>query len=456
MLEYTDLLELTLLVRHLPSILTDDEKASLLKAFGAERVRVMQSRGHMKDCAFASFHDHASTRTALLMLHQLDVLGKRLVVTYARPEQAHFIPKVLAGPECSLTSAKDVPAATTSCCCEEVRNFVRQTNSITRTSRPAAQLPLCLSYEYPPANKRIIERIGSCLMTSVPFYVQVLHLMNKMNLPCPFSDSDSYAIPHSDGSHDMEVTTASAMMDDASSVETELSSEEEPSSGTTELRRSQNRPAARKISNELVEKRRKKLKCILRHTAPEAVRSFSTRTTSATDICKKSINIVVNSIFNQTSGGDVTEVLDETGSFGKFSPIRSRTVDLHLQSEFDFSTVFSLEWIQKRRLDKTKFDEYPVFKNYSHGSPSSRLYIKNVAKKVTLLDLKRIYGNFVDVSIPSEIQAFDVCLMTRGRLRGQAFVSLANVDQASVALRSTNGLMLYDQPIVVAFARSHL
>lgn len=37
----------------------------------------------------------------------------------------------------------------------------------------------------------------------------------------------------------------------------------------------------------------------------------------------------------------------------------------------------------------------PVFKNYQPGAPSCRLYIKNLAKQVTVNDLDYIYRRFL-------------------------------------------------------------
>lgn len=37
----------------------------------------------------------------------------------------------------------------------------------------------------------------------------------------------------------------------------------------------------------------------------------------------------------------------------------------------------------------------PVFKNYAKGAPTSRLYIKNLAKTVTEDDLKYIYNRYL-------------------------------------------------------------
>lgn len=44
----------------------------------------------------------------------------------------------------------------------------------------------CLKYMYPPPSSTILANIVNALASVPKFYVQVLHLMNKMNLPTPF------------------------------------------------------------------------------------------------------------------------------------------------------------------------------------------------------------------------------------------------------------------------------
>lgn len=46
--------------------------------------------------------------------------------------------------------------------------------------------PVHLKYQYPPPSRKVLENIAKALATVPKFYTQVLHLMNKMNLPCPF------------------------------------------------------------------------------------------------------------------------------------------------------------------------------------------------------------------------------------------------------------------------------
>lgn len=49
---------------------------------------------------------------------------------------------------------------------------------------------------------------------------------------------------------------------------------------------------------------------------------------------------------------------------------------------------------------------------------------------------------------------YDVRLMTEGRMKGQAFVTLPSTKLAQQALEETNGYILKDKPLVVQFARS--
>lgn len=45
-----------------------------------------------------------------------------------------------------------------------------------------------LTYDYPPINPIICHNIATALYKYPKFYTQTLHLMNKMNLPCPLVD----------------------------------------------------------------------------------------------------------------------------------------------------------------------------------------------------------------------------------------------------------------------------
>jgi len=54
-------------------------------------------------------------------------------------------------------------------------------------------VPHNLRYQYPPPTSETLANISRALTLYPKLYTQVLHLMNKMNLPCPISDEVSQA-----------------------------------------------------------------------------------------------------------------------------------------------------------------------------------------------------------------------------------------------------------------------
>uniref|UniRef100_A0A665X1M2 RNA-binding region-containing protein 3 n=1 Tax=Echeneis naucrates TaxID=173247 RepID=A0A665X1M2_ECHNA len=171
----------TLFIRHLPAELNQDDKEDLLKYFGAESVRVFSSTGCLKHTAFATFRSEKSAENALARLHQLEILGHRLVAEFAK-DQEH------------VTVLKDPPVSDSGKCLkEEKRKQETQHANISLIETGIApdlglkfQSNPTLKYLYPPPSNGILTNITHALMSVPKFYVQVLHLMNKMNLPCPF------------------------------------------------------------------------------------------------------------------------------------------------------------------------------------------------------------------------------------------------------------------------------
>jgi hypothetical protein len=53
--------------------------------------------------------------------------------------------------------------------------------------------PPWLQYQYPPASRTTLDNISSALYHVPVFYEQVLHLMNKMNLPPPFDEYPTFS-----------------------------------------------------------------------------------------------------------------------------------------------------------------------------------------------------------------------------------------------------------------------
>uniref|UniRef100_A0A8C9FNE5 RNA-binding region-containing protein 3 n=1 Tax=Pavo cristatus TaxID=9049 RepID=A0A8C9FNE5_PAVCR len=171
----------TLLVRHLPAELTAAEKEDLLQHFGAVAVRVLSDHGRLKHTAFATFPSENAAVKALSRLHQLKLLGHTLVVEFAKEQDSV---QVLNQPSLSdKCKSSEEPVKE-----EEKRepNCLKIENGIAPSHGLTFPINSCLKYLYPPPSSTILANIANALASVPKFYVQVLHLMNKMNLPPPF------------------------------------------------------------------------------------------------------------------------------------------------------------------------------------------------------------------------------------------------------------------------------
>ncbi|OAF66326.1 hypothetical protein A3Q56_05940 [Intoshia linei] len=106
-------------------------------------------------------------------------------------------------------------------------------------------------------------------------------------------------------------------------------------------------------------------------------------------------------------------------------------------------------------LNFNEMSKYDVFKRYKMGKPSKRLYIKNISKMTTDEQLHLIFGSFIDWTDKSQVTAYDLLYLKKGRLRGQCFVSLPSIYMATKIIKQCNGLILHEKPMVVQFSRSN-
>ncbi|XP_029384956.1 RNA-binding region-containing protein 3 [Echeneis naucrates] len=480
----------TLFIRHLPAELNQDDKEDLLKYFGAESVRVFSSTGCLKHTAFATFRSEKSAENALARLHQLEILGHRLVAEFAK-DQEH------------VTVLKDPPVSDSGKCLkEEKRKQETQHANISLIETGIApdlglkfQSNPTLKYLYPPPSNGILTNITHALMSVPKFYVQVLHLMNKMNLPCPFGPVTARPPMY-------ELLPPAPPMPmpppfppeypPLPEDEMELSSEEsEYESGDDEdkerivrLMGLVNQACKRPMRPKTASKRKKpKIKDLLYTPKPD---SQSAPLLQPCDVFEQLYPAGPRKIEFHISVPEVTSIVEGSGpgqethsdggrevderqaatfdgdekvteGFGKLYPSTLETEQQEEKSDNAqdlTSDVISRKELEKGRLSKDEMKKMSVFKNYEPGEPTCRLYVKNIAKQVEEKDLKYIYGRYIDPLSETERNMFDIVLMKEGRMKGQAFVGLPGECIAEKALRETNGYVLYDKPLVVQFARS--
>ncbi|KAI9347102.1 hypothetical protein BD770DRAFT_421545 [Pilaira anomala] len=217
-----------------------------------------------------------------------------------------------------------------------------------------------LKYFYPDPTPDILANISNAIGTVPRFYTQVLHLMNKYNMPPPFGPIDKESLP----------SLLKRKRDDL------LASDE------SELEEDDNHDDEMRLQEEKVKQAR------LGRIAAEKQKLAIATTTTAT----------------------------------------------------------TAKSIRDKCLPAEELKNLPAFKNYVCGSPTKKLYVKNLSKQVSEQDLIELYNKFSpDIKVN---------LMKKGRLRDQAFVEFPNEEQAGLALTCTNGYMLMDRPMAVLYGKS--
>ena len=243
----------TLLVRHLPKELTDQEKIDLLCHFGADRVRPMGTKGPMKHTAFAQYDNPLAAKRSIKRLHQLEILGCKLIVEYAKVSDQNNFPSELETKQLQSEDNKEDIKVSGS---QNIVTIVDLPKDET-FKRYGIQFPrkpnLC--YMYPPPSVSTLTNIANALASHPRFYVQVLHLMNKMNIPAPFGAvtptpplaSDSRLLERSD-TVDLENSSSQIQeveMEYTSTEESEISEDESSKS----LQQAKEIVPQRKVSN---------------------------------------------------------------------------------------------------------------------------------------------------------------------------------------------------------------
>lgn len=175
--------ENTLRVKNLPHDLSEEEKKDFMRHFGAREVIVITSKCKQRSIVYAKFESAPVARAVLNRLHQLPVLNSRLCVEYAPNDNESSLPKIITKDNLDGGSKK------------HLKSFVNRLNALNNSVSFNQPPPSHLKYIYPKPNRATINNIAHALASIPKFYTQVLHLMNRMNLPPPFSDVPDPA-PH--------------------------------------------------------------------------------------------------------------------------------------------------------------------------------------------------------------------------------------------------------------------
>ncbi|CAK9811808.1 RNA-binding region-containing protein 3 [Anthophora quadrimaculata] len=478
----------TLRILHLPSELSDERRNELLKKYGAINTQTLRV-SKKYTITFAKFQSREAATEALLRLHQLNIKGQYLTVEFAKKS----ISVKNAGNDIDNIKPTKEDSKKDSTSRSNFQVFLQKLNSWTMNQVFTQPPPPNIQYKYSAPTRGTLVRIAIQLLKEPAFYTQVLHLMNRMNLPPPFEeletefpalkevyDVEKYKnIFAKDNLYDKESEGSTTIIflffsnrtlifnvsysidacneDSKEEEESEIESNEEDNVKPMEII-----PVKRKRPQSI---KRAKIPRFVNPTKYKASVSSTQKIVKPEDMFEqiqrgetKNLKIelkTVNKLLDTTNKEDNTNSTSAIdGGFGLIFPT-SKTLDTAKNSENTESNqeeVITSEKLASNRISVNDQRVLPVFKNYHPGKPSNRLYIKNLAKQVEEKDLHFIYQKYVVPELHTEFE-YDVRLMQEGRMKGQAFITLQNKEQAQLALDETNGYILKDKPMVVQFAK---
>lgn len=415
----------TLKIKNLPMDLSEQEKEEFLQHFGAQKVKIITFVNKQKSIALAQFESKEIAKSVLLRLHQIKILNSRLCVEYADHDIVQGNPRLK-----KVESVKGDKST--------FKRFISKLNAFNNSVSFYQPPPNHLRYAYPKPNRATINNIAHALASVPKFYTQVLHLMNRMNLPPPFSDipdPPQVSLRHQIQQPIMKPIPMSEIKEKSSS-ESEIESDPETSGGYSK----EIIPMKRNLAQKKAIKRPKFIKPPLINTSISKGTDRTDEFFEKTEIQKHRIELKVTT---QTLNDTVEEV-----SANAPGDIEEDTFDKIKERE-----IISEEELNTNRIPSKDLSVLPVFKDYHPGAPTSRLYVKNISKTVEAKDLEYIYKRYLEVDENTK-SVFNVRLMQEGRMKGQAFITLDNVQLAQKALEETNGFILKDRPLVVVFAKS--
>lgn len=394
----------TLRIKNLPKELSDAEKEEFLNHFGAIKVRIITSTARNKSVAFAKFDTKETAKNVMLRLHQLNILNSRLCVEYADQDIG------CAEPKSHIKIDEDQNKT------KYFKMFLNRLNAFNNSVNFFQPPPPHLKYAYPKPNRATINNIAHALASVPKFYTQVLHLMNKMNLPPPFSN-----VPDPPARQNVTVPSEPKK----SSSESEMESDSEQGRQNRELI-----PVKRKLPQKKMIKRPKFIK-------PNVAQPITKTPEKPEDVFEK-VDLHTPRIELKVT----TESLDA---------LHENAIETEAETTQP-NTIITSEELNKNRVPLEDLRVLPLFKDYHPGVPTNKIYIKNIAKTVELKDLEYIYKRYEGGE--NEEGEFNIRLMQEGRMKGQAFVTFKSVDLAKQAVEETNGYMIKDKPLVVVFAKS--
>ncbi|RHZ64123.1 hypothetical protein Glove_326g137 [Diversispora epigaea] len=463
----------TLIVKNLPDY-SEPDLLDFLKHYGPQNIRLGKSP-QLKNSAFLDFPDRLSATNAFYKIQELgDICGKRIRVEYALPSKETLKNNCNGGENSTeMNETRET-------------NQTNQTSQTSQTSNrndepmpppPPPPIPPTpgsglyaepiapslgvnypsnptLHYRYPPPTVETLQNIMNAITAVPKLYTQVLHLMNKMNLPPPFGPVVPESIPSLLKQDDeKEVNKKRRKKDELlSEDESEIDSENEED--LKQLKRNSRKKIKTSSSN--VPLLVQPLNTLNTSQSSPSLLNATTNVMSSTptQFYDMSMNVGMNIGMNAGMNAGINSGMNVVG-IDATSTSSSSSLSNHLtikQSSKSTNNCITIEEINKNKMPIEELQKISVMKNYSPGEPNRNLYIKNlVPKKVEEKDLEYLFGRYFNSH--SEMKSnLEIILMKEGRMRGQAFIKFPTEEQATQALNELHGYLLHDKPMVIHFS----
>jgi len=104
--------------------------------------------------------------------------------------------------------------------------------------------------------------------------------------------------------------------------------------------------------------------------------------------------------------------------------------------------------IFQNRLSLEQIKDIPKFAGYSPGEPNKVLFIKNLHHKVTEADLVSLFLGFQEKLGPKI-----TFRLMKGKMNGQAFVTMPDIGTATAALNLVNGYLFKGKPVIIQYGK---
>uniref|UniRef100_A0A2I3HCB4 RRM domain-containing protein n=1 Tax=Nomascus leucogenys TaxID=61853 RepID=A0A2I3HCB4_NOMLE len=410
---------------HLPAELTAEEKENLLKYFKAQSVHDLSDNGQLKHTAFAAIK-------ALTRLHQLKLLGHTLVVEFAKEQdQVHSPCPTSVFEKKKKKKKKDKQKKELGYL--TVENGIAPNHGLTFPNS-------CLKYMYPSPSSTILANRLNALASMPKFYVQVLHLMKKMNLPTAFRSITVRPPIYEDHMplHAPLPPTSPQPPEEPPwpDDDEELSSEElEDDSSDDEDQQRMNKlmelanlqPQRPKTINQLHVREKRKIKDMLNILSRPSQNSLhpallpSDVFDQPQHVGNKRIEFHISTNMPAAFKKDLEnkKKCEKKIMIYLIFPKANLNITEEIKEDSDemSSECISRRELEKDRISREEMETLSVFISYEPGEPNCRIYVKNLAKHVQEKDLKYIFGRYVDFSSETQWIMFDIRL-TKRRMKG--------------------------------------